>query len=137
MLDKVNQDIKTAMKEKNKSKLEAMRMLKSAFLENQTSKKPKELQDVAIAHVKKLKDAMAAFPQGSSEVEKISAEIEHLKDYVPSPLTKQEVEDLVKGFLEDNKEAPFGMVMKFLSPQIKGKFDGRLASQLVKELMEG
>jgi len=135
MLDRLNSDIKNAMKEKNKIRLEALRMLKSTFLENNTSKSPKEDKDVAIAHVKKLKDSLQSYPAGSSEIDKIKAEIDYLVDYVPQPMSKEQVEALITNFLKENEGANFGMVMKHVSPLIKGKFDGREASELVKSMM--
>ena len=135
MLEKVNEDIKNAMKARDKSKLDALRMLKSSFIENNTAKKPRELADVAIAHVKKLRDSLDSYPEGSDECEKIKSEIDCLSDYVPQPLAKDDVIILVNKILSENENANFGIVMKALSPQIKGRYDGKEASQLVRELL--
>ena len=135
MIERVNEDIKSAMKAKEKGRLDALRMLKSSLMENKTSKKPKDEADVCISHVKKLKDAMESFPKGSEEILKLQAEVDHLKDYVPSPLTKDDVTKLVEDFVKGNEGANFGAVMKFISPKIKGRFDGREASELVKSVL--
>ena len=66
MLDRVNTQIKEAMKSQDKARLSALRMLKSTLLENKTSKAPKPEADVAIAHVKKLRDSLASFPEESN-----------------------------------------------------------------------
>jgi uncharacterized protein YqeY len=136
MLDRINEDIKTAMKTKDKPRLEAVRMLKSSLLENKTSKKPRPEDDVAIAHVKKIKDSIQSYPKDSPEIQKLTKEIGFLVSYVPQPMAKGDVESLISAFLNDNKGANFGMVMKEISPKIKGRFDGREASQIVKTLME-
>lgn len=136
MLDKINSDIKAAMKAKEKEKLDALRMLKSSFIENNTSKKPKDLGDVAIAHVKKLRDSLESYPASSLESEKIKQEIQYLAEYVPQPMTKDEVMSLVNNILAQQEGANFGAVMKELSPQIKGKFDGKEASQIVRDCLE-
>jgi uncharacterized protein len=135
MIERISEDIKTAMKAKDKDRLNALRMLKSAFIENNTSPKPKSDAEVAIAHVKKLKDSMEAYPAGSEEVAKIKSEIEFLSSYVPQPLTKEEFENMVRGFIKGNPGADFAMVMKAIAPEIKGRFDGREASQIVKTLV--
>lgn len=135
MLERVTEDIKAAMKAKDKGRLDALRLLKSAFIENNTSAKPKADTEVAIAHVKKLKDSMEQFPAGSDEVAKIKNEIEYLAAYVPQPLSKEDFESLVKEFLGSNPDADFGTVMKAITPQIKGRFDGREASQIVKTIV--
>lgn len=136
MLDQINNDIKSAMKAKEKGRLEAIRMLKSAFLENNTSKNPIADADVAINYVKKLKDSLASYPEGSAEAQKILDEIEYLSPYVPKSMDEAEVEALVDAFLKENADANFGMVMKHLSPQIKGRFDGKAATLLVKGKLE-
>jgi uncharacterized protein YqeY len=85
MLEQMIEDIKAAMKAKDNSRLDALRMLKSAFIENNTSAKPKSDAEVAIAHVKK-PNSMEAYPAGSQEVVRIQSEIEYLAAYVPQPL---------------------------------------------------
>lgn len=135
MLERVTEDIKAAMKAKDKGRLDALRLLKSAFIENNTSAKPKSDAEVAIAHVKKLKDSIEQFPAGSDEVARIKSEIEYLAAYVPQPLSKDEFESMVKDFVSSNPGADFGAVMKAITPQIKGRFDGREASQIVKTIV--
>jgi uncharacterized protein YqeY len=135
MIERVTEDIKAAMKAKDKARLDALRMLKSSFIENNTSAKPKSDAEVAIAHVKKLKDSMETYPAGSEEVAKIKNEIEFLSAYVPQPLSKEDFEKMVRDFMSSNPGADFAMVMKAISPEIKGRFDGREASQIVKTLV--
>ncbi len=135
MLEKVTEDIKNAMKSKDKVRLDALRMLKSAFIENNTSAKPKADVDVAIAHVKKLRDSMESYPSGSVELEKIRAEIDCLADYLPKPMTREEFEVLVRSFIAENPGSDFAKVMKGVSAEIKGRFDGREASELIKSML--
>jgi uncharacterized protein len=134
MLERVTEDIKNAMKAKDTARLNALRMLKSAFIENNTSAKPKADVEVAIAHVKKLKDSIESYPPESAEVGKIKAEIEFLAPYLPQPMTRGEFEQKVRDFIQQNPEADFGAVMKAITPEIKGRFDGKEASQIVKAL---
>ncbi len=135
MLERVSEDIKEAMKAKDKLRLDALRMLKSAFIENNTSPKPRADVDVAIAHVKKLKDALESFPVGSPDAEKLKLEIEILAPYVPQAMSKADFEALVRNFLQANEGADFGKVMKAITPEIKGRFDGKEASQIVKTMV--
>ncbi|MFY7928229.1 MAG: GatB/YqeY domain-containing protein [Oligoflexus sp.] len=135
MLEKVTEDIKNAMKAKDKVRLDALRMLKSAFIENNTSPKPKAESEVAIAHVKKLRDSMESYPQGSAELDKIRAEIDCLAEYLPKPMTRDEFKALVQDFVAQNPGADFAKVMKGVSGEIKGRFDGREASELIKSML--
>jgi uncharacterized protein YqeY len=131
MLEKVTEDIKNAMKAKDKVRLDALRMLKSAFIENNTSPKPKAESEVAIAHVKKLRDSMESYPQGSAELAKIDC----LAEYLPKPMTRDEFKALVQDFVAQNPGADFAKVMKGVSGEIKGRFDGREASELIKSML--
>lgn len=135
MLNRVSEEIKEAMKSKDKARLEALRMLKSAFIENNTSSKPKPEAEVAIGHVKKLKDAMESFPAGSAELEKLKTEISYLASYLPQAMSKEELEALVRNFLQNNAAADFGQVMKAISPEIKGRFDGKQATDIIKAML--
>lgn len=135
MLERVSEEIKNAMKAKDKERLDALRLLKSSFIENNTSSKPKPDVEVAIAHVKKLKDSLESYPEGSPEVAKIKNEIAILAPYVPQALSKEEFEGMVRTFIQNHEGADFALVMKSLSPEIKGRFDGREASQIVKAIL--
>ncbi|NRA45573.1 MAG: GatB/YqeY domain-containing protein [Oligoflexales bacterium] len=135
MFDQVSSDIKDAMKNKEKERLDALRMLKSRLLENKTSKKPIAEQEVAIKYCKMLKDSLEQFPQGSEQYVKVETEIKFLSPYLPEQLSEDKVREIISQIISDNEGANFGTVMKALSPQIKGKFDGKLASQMVKEVL--
>jgi uncharacterized protein YqeY len=135
MMERVSEEIKEAMKAKDKARLDALRLLKSALIENNTSSKPKPDIEVAIGHVKKLKDSLESFPAGSPELAKINAEIAYLAVYVPTPMSKEQLESLVRDFLSHNPAADFGQVMKAISPEIKGRFDGRAATDIIKAIL--
>ena len=135
MFDQVTSDIKEAMKAKEKERLNALRYLKSLLLENKTSKNPKPELDVVVAHQKKLKDSMEAYPTESEQRQKISEEIEFLKPYLPTPMTEEDVRKIISDILSKMEKPHIGMIMKELSPQIKGKFDGKAANKIVQELM--
>ena len=136
MLDRVSQDIKTAMKEKNKAKLDALRYMKAMLIENKTAPKPKEEMDVVIGHYKKLKDSIESYPEGSEMAEKIKVEMEFIAEYMPQPMTKEEVQKLIDEIKAGMNNPHMGMIMKELTPQIKGKFDGKEASQMVKDALK-
>ena len=135
MFEQVNADIKEAMKNREKARLDALRMLKSRLLENKTSKKPINEKDVAIKYSKMLKDSLESFPKESEQYLKIVTELEYLKPYLPTPLTDNDVKNIISDIIANNPGIDFGGVMKSLTPQIKGKFDGKKASMMVKETL--
>lgn len=136
MYDRVCQDLKEAMKAKDKDRLEVLRMLKSKLLENKTAKTPlDDEQAVVIAYSKQLKDSLAMFPAGSEQQKKIETELSYLTPYLPTQLTEGEVRKMAEDIIKNSENANFGLVMKQLSPLIKGKFDGKQASDIVKSML--
>ncbi len=133
--EQINKDITTSMKNKEKEKLEALRFLKSLFIQNNTSVKPTDDQSVLISHVKKLNDSLVNFPDGSELKLKTQREIEIISYYMPKPLLQADVEKLIKDIKSKLEKPNMGDIMKELTPQIKGKFDGKLASDLVKQAL--
>ncbi|HLE09794.1 MAG: hypothetical protein A2504_11245 [Bdellovibrionales bacterium RIFOXYD12_FULL_39_22] len=136
MFEQIGEEIKAAMKSKDKDRLEALRYLKSMLLENKTSVKPKEEMDVLVAHVKKMKDSLENFPKGSELYEKTSKEVAILTEYLPAQLDEAAVIKLIGQIKGSLTNPNMGMIMKELTPKIKGQFDGKRASQLVQEALK-
>ena len=135
MINRISEDIKNAMKNRESEKLAALRYLKSMLLENKTSKSPIPELDVVIKHCKKLKDSIELFPQGNEKRQEIARELEFLAPYLPQALDEEAVRNLITQIISKLEQPNFPAVMKELSPQIKGRFDGKTASQLVKEML--
>ncbi|RLA62716.1 MAG: GatB/YqeY domain-containing protein [Epsilonproteobacteria bacterium] len=131
MFNRINEDIKTAMKAKDKGRLDAIRYLKAMLIENKVSKSPKPELDVVVSYVKKLKDSIGLFPEGSDQRAKTELEITFLTPYMPEELKEEGVANLIKEIIQGLDNPNMGMVMKELSPKIKGRFDGKKASQMV------
>ncbi len=135
MFERVNEDIKSAMKEQNRPKLDALRMLKSRLIENKTSSSPQPENEVVIAHYKKVKESIESFPKGSEHYEKLCVELKFLEAYMPQPLTESEVSDLISKIAATQATPQMGSIMKELTPMIRGKFDGKKASEMVKSFV--
>ena len=131
---KVNQDIKDAMKSGAKDKLSALRMLKSALIENKTATQPKAELDVLVAHYKKLKKSIEAFPAGHEQIKKIEQELSFLDVYMPQAMTEEEVSALINKIVVSGA-TNLGQVMKALVPQIQGRFETKVAQQLVAKAL--
>lgn len=135
LFEQINEDIKQAMLKKEKEKLDALRGLKALFIENKTSKSPIAEMDVLINCVKKLKGSLESFPDGHEIKLKTEREIEILSHYMPKQLTSDEVKNIISEIIKNTPGANQGIVMKELTPKIKGQFDGKAASELVKSLL--
>ena len=132
MFELITDDIKKAMLAKDKERLDALRYFKSMLIENKTSKTPIAEMDVLIKHVKKLKDSLENFPEENEIRKKTEREIVVLSEYMPKQLSIEEVKTFIKEIITSNPGINPGLVMKELSPKIKGQFDSKMANELVK-----
>ena len=143
MYEKINEDLKNAMKSKDTFKLSVLRMLKSALQLEQISKKH-ELDDNEIAsvlkkQVKVRKDSLEEYKKYNKEdeVEKLEKEISVLSVYLPEELSEEEIEKIVLSAIDDIKPISMkdmGLVMKKVGELLVGKnADMSLVSKLVKE----
>lgn len=137
MKDRVSKEIIVAMKAKDKVRLNVLRYLKKLFIENDTSKKPIDEMEIVISYAKKVKDSISMYPEGSDQRAEIEAEVLILSEYLPEQLTEEKVVEIIGGIVAGLDAPNMGAVMKELSPQIKGKFDGKQASQLVMAALKG
>ncbi len=132
MMEQITEDIKKAMFAKDKERLDALRYLKSMLIENKTSKAPIAEMDVLIKHVKKLKDSLENFPAENEIRKKTEREITVLSEYMPKQLDEATVKGYIADIIAKTPGVNAGLVMKELSPKIKGQFDSKLANELVK-----
>jgi uncharacterized protein YqeY len=128
----ISENIKSAMKAKEKEKLNALRYIKKLLIDNETSKKPIEEQDIIIGHYKKLNDSISMYPEASDQQVAIKTELEYIKEYMPKEMDESEVTKHIKDIIQSGANN-FGLIMKELSPKIKGRFDGKKATELVKK----
>lgn len=133
MFDQITEDIKKAMFAKDKERLDALRYFKSMLIENKTSQKgPIAEMDVLIKHVKKLRDSLESFPPENEIRKKTEREITVLSEYMPKQLDEETVKGYIKDIIAGTPGINAGLVMKELSPKIKGQFDSKIANELVK-----
>ncbi|MCT4590335.1 MAG: GatB/YqeY domain-containing protein [Carboxylicivirga sp.] len=142
----INNDIKEAMKAKDRIRLEALRGVKKEVIEAKTSKgAAEELSDADIMKivqkmVKQRKDAAELFKSQNREdlAEKELAEVEAIAGYLPKQLTKEELEPIVKEIIEKvgaTSMKEMGKVMGVASKELAGKADGKDISAVVKQLL--
>jgi uncharacterized protein YqeY len=131
MMDKVNNDIKEAMKAKQQERLDALRMLKAEFIKNNTAAKPTDELSITVAHAKRLQDSLEMYQAGTEAHDKIMKEYAVIKEYLPQEMAEADVVKLIQE-IKAKGAKDMGSIMKELQPQIKGRFDGKKASDLVK-----
>ena len=143
MYEKINEDFKNAMKEKDTFKLSVLRMLKSALQLEQIAKKH-ELDDNEVAavlkkQVKVRKDSLEEYKKYDKAelVESLEKEIAILDVYLPEEMNKEDITKVVEDAINEVKPTSMkdmGLVMKKVNELLVGKnADMSLVSKLVKE----
>ena len=142
MLEKFNKDIITAMKEKDQLKLTVLRMVKGAIqLESINNKKEVNdelLIDCVSKQIKLRNDSINEFEKANRAdlVEKNKEEIEILKQYLPEQMSSEEIDkvlDEVFAAVNPSSSKDMGLIMKEVTPQVKGRADMKLVSEKIKE----
>ncbi|PWW26530.1 hypothetical protein DFO73_110102 [Cytobacillus oceanisediminis] len=142
LLERLNEDMKQAMRNKEKEKLTVIRMIK-ASLQNEAIKLGKELNEeqeltVLSREVKQRKDSLHEFEKAGREdlVEKIRTELQYVELYMPKQLSEEEVSKIVAETVTEtgaSSKADMGKVMAAIMPKVKGKADGSLVNKLVQQ----
>lgn len=145
--NKIKEDLKEAMKNKEATRLSTVRMLLSSIhnKEIELGKQEEGLNDeqtmdVIRSEAKKRRDAIAGFEQGARDelAAQEKEELAILEKYLPPEISDEELLAAVKKGISDadaTSAADFGKVMKILSPLLKGKASGnRIADAVKKEL---
>ncbi|QDP40649.1 GatB/YqeY domain-containing protein [Radiobacillus deserti] len=141
LLERLNQDMKQAMKNKDKETLSVIRMVK-ASLQNEAIKLGKdglsEEEDLTVLsrELKQRKDSLHEFKEAGRDdlVAKLEDEIKILQAYMPEQLSEEELEDIVKQTIQEvgaTSKQEMGKVMGAIMPKVKGKADGTLVNKLV------
>jgi uncharacterized protein YqeY len=142
--DQLTDGMKAAMKAKDESRLSCIRLVRSAVKNREIDQK-QELDDAAIIEViaslvKQRRESIRMFGEAGRHdlVEKEERELAVLLEFLPSQLSRQEIVDLVAGVITEcgaQGTKDMGRVMKSLMPHVSGRADGKLVSEVVKELL--
>jgi len=144
--ERLEEDQKSAMREKAQLRLDTIRMLKSA-IKYREIELMKPLDDAAIqgvigSEVKRRRDAAEQFKAGKRQdlADKEEAEIVILQAYLPQQLGEDELrakvdEAVTKVGAQGMKD--MGAVMKALLPEVQGRAEGKVVSDLVKARLSG
>lgn len=144
LIDRINEDIKTAMKEKNAFDLGVIRMLKGAIQLELIKKKELTDEDIigiVSKQIKMRKDSIAEFEKANRTdlIEQNEKEIEVLNKYLPEQLSTDEVKKIIdEAFNKVNPTSSkeMGLIMKEVSPKVKGRYDMQEVSKIIKERLE-
>ncbi|TCS77820.1 GatB/YqeY domain-containing protein [Pectinatus cerevisiiphilus] len=142
--DRLMADMKTAMKARQTDRLTVIRSMRSAVRQAEIDGKT-DLDDDGVISIisKELKmrqESLTEFKKGGRDdlVAKTEEEIAVIMPYLPKQLSEDEIRALVKDAVEKTGASTardIGKVMKMIMPEVKGKADGRLVNNVVREML--
>lgn len=142
MYDKLKQDIVLSMKEKNTLKLQTLRGIKGSVDLEHINKKIDITDEVVIdiisRGIKTRKESILEFEKGNRQdlIDKTNIEINILKEYLPEQLSDEDLNkilDDVFSKVNPTSSKDMGLIMKELTPLVKGKCDMKEVSSIIKD----
>ena len=144
--EKINIDLKSAMKEGNKLRLQTIRSIRALIIEFEKSGTGKELNNEAelkllTSAAKRRKDSIEQFRNANREdlAQKEETELKIIQTYLPKQLSEDELKikiyEIAK-LIDANKKEDFPKLMPAVMKELKGMADGKFIKKIVTELLE-
>ena len=143
--EKLLEDLKNSMKEKNELRKNVIQMVRAAILQVEKNKQSthtnNQILDIIAKEAKKRRDSLEDYQKGGREdlVNNIKEEINIIEEYLPKQLSKEEVLAIVKEVILDvgaTTMKDMGKVMKAAKEKIGAASDGKTINEAVKELLQ-
>ena len=144
LLQRLDEDLKTALRESDRLKLSAIRLVK-AEVKNRQIERGRDLSDEEILSVismfaKQRRESIEQFSKGGRNdlADQERRELAILQVYMPQQLSPEELDSLILQAIQESAardEKDMGKVMKVLMPRVRGVSDGKAVNNRVKELL--
>lgn len=143
--EKLLDDLKNSMKEKNELRKNVVQMVRAAILQVEKDKQieltDEQIIEIMAKEAKKRRDSIADYEKGGREdlVNNIKQEISIIEEYLPKQLSKEEVLTIVKDVITEvgaTSIKDMGKVMKAAKEKIGAASDGKTINEAVKELLQ-
>lgn len=144
MKEELLKALKEAMREKDEIKKDTITMLRAAFLQIEKDEKKElsqgDMEAIVAKQIKIRKESLDDYRKAGRDdiVSRIEKEVEILSVYLPEQLTEEEITILVKNAIKKvgaTTPRDMGKVMQEIRPQIVGKADGKVVSNIVKQML--
>ncbi|BAQ62238.1 transamidase GatB domain protein [Geminocystis sp. NIES-3708] len=143
--DQIGEDIKSAMKAKDKIRLETVRSIKKVLLEKEVELRGKGKDilttedeiEILVQQAKQRRDSIEQYLQANRAdlADKEKAELEIIETYLPAQISDEELDSIITNIitkLEAKTAKDLGKVMRVAMKELKGKADGKKIQDLVK-----
>ncbi|NLX09780.1 MAG: GatB/YqeY domain-containing protein [Chloroflexi bacterium] len=144
--ERIQQDLKDAMKAGNNQRREALRLLLAAFKQVEVDRRIElseaDAIDILMSEAKQRREAIEEMIKaGRPELaQQEQYELSVIEEYLPAQLDRAEIERLAREAIQETgatSPKDMGNVMKVLMPRLKGQADGKLVSSVVQDLLRG
>jgi len=141
LLEKITDDMKKAMKNKNKDRMQVLRLLRSDLKKAKIDKKgeftEEDAMNVITKAAKNRKESIESYKKGDREdlVKAEQKELEVIEEYLPEQMSDEEIKELVDEVIEETGASSMqdiGKVMGSIMPKVKGKADGSKVQVIVR-----
>lgn len=139
------QDLKTAMKNKDKRTKDTITMVRAAIKQKEVDERV-ELDDDGVIQViaKEIKErhgSIEEFQKAGRDdlVDSTKAEIDVLLNYMPEQLSEEELEAMIRKVMEENnitEKKQMGLLMKSIMPKVQGRADGKAVNAIVNRILK-
>lgn len=142
--DKLNEEMVSAAKSKDKIRLSAIRMIKTSLHNKEISLlrplNEGEILQVLSSMIKQRKDSIEQFARGGRTdlVDQEEAELKVIQEFMPAQMSEHDVDALIRKTIAEAGAVSIkdmGKVMKLLMPQLAGMADGKLVGEKVKAFL--
>lgn len=142
--EQLNNDVKTAMREKDTDTRDTLRLLLAAIkqeeIDNQITLDEAGVQAVITKQAKQRRESIADYSKANrlDLVEEEEKQLVIIEKYLPKMMSKEEIKAIAEAVIAETGVTDargMGQVMGKLMPQVKGKADGRLVNEVVRDLL--
>lgn len=139
--DKLAEDLKFSMKSKDTVRKNTVQSIRAAVLQvekdNKVTLDDEGVIEVIAKELKKRKDVLPDYEKSGRDdlIGDLKKEIEVLVGYLPSQLTKEELDEIVKKSIETvgaTSIKDMGKIMADVLPKVKGRADGKMVNEIVR-----
>lgn len=145
--ERIGDDIKTSMKRRDRVRVEVLRMVNSKILEKEVELRShrgrdyhlsdEEIIEVLASYAKQRRQSIEGYREGGRDdlAEKEERELEIVNEYLPEQLSEEAILSLVAEAIEETGASSLkemGDVMRAVMPRVKGRADGRIVSEAVR-----
>lgn len=140
--NRINQDLNTALKTKNTSRIDTLRSIRAEILKMDKSGMNREMtedEEIQLLNkqAKMRRESIEMFQQAGRQdlMDREKSQLDIINEYLPTQISIEEAENIISKIIDEKNatsDKDFGKVMGEAVKQLKGRFDGKVLQEIVK-----